>query len=326
MFRCNDSSDFGQYLKKIRKKLKLTQHYINELTGLNPDTIRKLESGLVIPKYDTLAILSQVYKVDLVRKFSEHQKENTLVSLYADVDHYILNNDINGLISIKTKLENPKFYQTIDNQLLLKVELEQFQTYIEVLLTHLTDENVSFDNSLLALEKALCLTIPKFSTKSFVKFAYNFFELRLLILYAIMWARFDNFKLSNQIMIFILDWLDYLFADETIAAKFKIKAHFNISYNYHCLDQFENSLEHAEKGIALGREYEIFSDLHSLYYRKFTSELNLNRSNYMNSLKKCICIMELLGNYSLLNSYVEITKKIYNIDISDWVQPSYEGS
>lgn len=57
---------FGNRLKEIRKSLKISQNYISCITGIDEKTIRRIENGKVLPKLDTLDILSPYYKEDLV--------------------------------------------------------------------------------------------------------------------------------------------------------------------------------------------------------------------------------------------------------------------
>jgi len=49
----------------------LTQKYVEEVSGVNCDTLRKIESSLVIPRYETLEYLSMAYKVDLLINIDE---------------------------------------------------------------------------------------------------------------------------------------------------------------------------------------------------------------------------------------------------------------
>ncbi|MGV8146616.1 MAG: helix-turn-helix domain-containing protein [Alkaliphilus sp.] len=51
---------FGNKLQQIRKDAILTQSAIHDLTGLSHETIRRMESGKAIPKYETLETLSGI--------------------------------------------------------------------------------------------------------------------------------------------------------------------------------------------------------------------------------------------------------------------------
>lgn len=49
--------NFGNAIRKIRKKLKLTQKDVATITGINENTLRRLENGKVLPKQETLDLL-----------------------------------------------------------------------------------------------------------------------------------------------------------------------------------------------------------------------------------------------------------------------------
>ncbi|MGH2331959.1 helix-turn-helix domain-containing protein [Thermoanaerobacter mathranii] len=60
-----DLEGFGEELKNIRKSLGLSQTDVSEYGFINRDTLRKIENGKVIPKQETLELLSNLYKKDL---------------------------------------------------------------------------------------------------------------------------------------------------------------------------------------------------------------------------------------------------------------------
>nr|WP_300005478.1 helix-turn-helix transcriptional regulator [Tissierella sp.] len=67
---------FGKALRNIRKDLSLTLSKVTLLSGVNSETIRRIESGKVIPKFETLEFLSNVYKVDLNSLFLEYRVDD----------------------------------------------------------------------------------------------------------------------------------------------------------------------------------------------------------------------------------------------------------
>ena len=61
--------DFGEEIKNIRRSLKMTQRSVRERVGISENTLMKIEKGLVIPKYETLELLSLAFKLDLTAIF-----------------------------------------------------------------------------------------------------------------------------------------------------------------------------------------------------------------------------------------------------------------
>ncbi|KKC28553.1 helix-turn-helix protein [Caldanaerobacter subterraneus subsp. pacificus DSM 12653] len=60
-----DLEAFGEELKNIRKSLGLSQGDVSKHGFINRDTLRKIENGKVLPKQETLELLSHLYKKDL---------------------------------------------------------------------------------------------------------------------------------------------------------------------------------------------------------------------------------------------------------------------
>ena len=55
--------DFGNRLKTLRIKKKLTQHQLADLLGLTKSVISAYENGLRYPAYDVLIKISRIFKV-----------------------------------------------------------------------------------------------------------------------------------------------------------------------------------------------------------------------------------------------------------------------
>lgn len=316
MFNSIDLSDFSKYIKQIRLEQNLTQLEINRLTGINADTIRRIEIGQVVPRFETLAMLSSVYKVDLIKAFSDLRQEKNLIALYNQLDICLMKLDISSLIKIREYITVEENFTEIYSNLINKIEYFQFCLYLDILILYLTNRNLTFDNSILVLQKSLSYTVENFSITNFEKHKYNFFEIRILLLYALIWANFDQIELSNKILKFILNHVDTFISNSVTSAKYKIKLHFNLSYNFHRLDSYEDSLEHANLGIEVGRSFGLYNELYPLYYRKFVAEYHLNLTNYSKSLRHCFLIMDLIGNKELMDTYIDITQKLYQVDLS----------
>lgn len=56
---------FGEALKEIRHTLHLTQKDISLKVSINLETLRKIENGLVLPKQETLDLLSSALNMDI---------------------------------------------------------------------------------------------------------------------------------------------------------------------------------------------------------------------------------------------------------------------
>lgn len=97
MFSTYNLTAFGERIRQLRKSMNLSQTDIRELIGINEDTLRKNENGLVVPRFETLELLSNVFKTDILEILVNNRSEQNLISLYMDIEKHILNNDITGI-------------------------------------------------------------------------------------------------------------------------------------------------------------------------------------------------------------------------------------
>ncbi len=82
MFETINLKAFGQALKQVRLSLGYTQQDVRSNTGISCDTLRRIENGLVIPRYETLEYLSYFYKVDLLPILMKHRKLSHINNYY----------------------------------------------------------------------------------------------------------------------------------------------------------------------------------------------------------------------------------------------------
>lgn len=107
-----DLQSFGEELKNIRKSLNLTQKDVAEQISINIDTLRKIENGKVIPKQETLDLLSVVFKKDLNEILLKYRLKD--YSTFCEIKN-----------SIENKLESGDFEE-------LKKEAEKLKKYYNI--------------------------------------------------------------------------------------------------------------------------------------------------------------------------------------------------
>ncbi|HYE12043.1 MAG TPA: helix-turn-helix transcriptional regulator, partial [Patescibacteria group bacterium] len=93
MFYSFDLVSFGTMIRNIRKKSGYSQSKVKDKTGIHEDTLRKLENGLVIPKYETIEILSALYKCDLLKVLESFRTDEYFYKYYRRMDTIISNNE-----------------------------------------------------------------------------------------------------------------------------------------------------------------------------------------------------------------------------------------
>lgn len=63
-------------VREIRKNLSFSQSCVAELTGVSVDTLGRIELGHVLPRHDTLDLLSIPFRIDLNQVLLEHRLDN----------------------------------------------------------------------------------------------------------------------------------------------------------------------------------------------------------------------------------------------------------
>lgn len=193
---------FGKSLRKKRYELDFTLEQISELSGVNSETIRRIENGKVIPKFETLEFLSPIYKEDLTSMFLEYRLDdysyfyeiknslekkfdgNELGTLYIELKE--LNNYI--------KYVNSSFYRNLIEQLILL-------TYAIILYKN-NDDNTKALNK---LTEAIKITTPSFSLENYNSFIYSSTEIRMLMNIAFVLNRLGYKDKYQEIMEFCIN-------------------------------------------------------------------------------------------------------------------------
>jgi len=319
MFESYNLEGFGKRVRDLRQSLGYTQKEVHENTGIGLETIRRLEKGERLVKFDTLTYLSLFYKIDLLEELRSYNSANKLLKYYDKLDDVIVSYDYQKLMNLSNDFK--KYIGNDDENTLELFKLNtinQFKVLVKGI-TYLFSEEKDTNN--LALDKflnSLQITIPNFSLDNFKDHKYNIFEMRILLIIGITLNETENHKKSNDILKFIITKLNFDKKAVYNEKKIIIKTYFNISYNYNDLYNQEEALKYANKGIEYCKANELIYNLNHLYYRKGIAEYLLGKDEdiYMDSLHKAIQVLEIQDQYELATMYKDITADTYNLKIN----------
>lgn len=296
---------FGKSLRKKRYELDFTLEQISELSGVNSETIRRIENGKVIPKFETLEFLSPIYKEDLTSMFLEYRLDdysyfyeiknslekkfdgNELGTLYIELKE--LNNYI--------KYVNSSFYRNLIEQLILL-------TYAIILYKN-NDDNTKALNK---LTEAIKITTPSFSLENYNSFIYSSTEIRMLMNIAFVLNRLGYKDKYQEIMEFCINSVEP--NDELYP-----KLCHNLAGVYRRNKEFEKALKFSNTGIDACQKIGIFNRLSTLYYGKGIAEYKLNKDEYMKSLKMSIILCEAFGQKELKDKIISNCREVFNIEL-----------
>lgn len=315
MFSSKNLIAFGKELKQIRLSSNLTQAKVKMITGLNEDTIRRIENGLVVPKYETLELLSNVYKTDLLELLKRHRSYSELYSFYEYFDKLITSNKITSspsdiLVAFNEILKNESIYNFVNPN-----EINVFSTLITESHNFFDSNYKDYELSINRLNNTLKKSISNYNFETYCNQKYSHLETRVLLLISLFLAKNDNVKLSTKIMLFCLEnFEDSKFISSEIN-KIIIKLNLNVSYNYHLLEEYRISKKYALEGIKHANAFDLSYCLPHLFARLAVSQFKLADDMYQDSFQKMMMLFEITGNQEQANLYRKITFEKYGITI-----------
>lgn len=311
MFETFNLENFGKYLKSIRIGLSYTQKQVEELSGISIDTLRRIETGKVLLRYDTLVYLSHVYKKDLLNDLRSYGNSSELFQYYSRIDDLILKYDTDTLKNLSTDFSNFAMNNNHDQLINVAVQ-EQFELFIRAISEYNLDNN---ESAKIYCIEALKKTNKTLTFETICSFNYTHFEQRILLLLALVIADMDKYEESNLILNFCLEHSNFEIHANMNEKMIITKIYANLSYNSHIADDNINALEYANKGIEFCIKNNINYAFPVLLYRKGIAEFILEMPDYLSSLKRTISFLLATDNKKLAEIYANVTQEKYGIHI-----------
>ncbi len=224
---------FSKTIQHIRHQLNYSQATVAEHTGISLGTLRGLENGKVMPRLDTLKLLSSIYKCNLIEMYASCLIENyqALLETYN---------------RIETKMALQKFDQ-LDSEIYQLERLQQqsnsdyFTTQIAqriVFLTAVIHKEVKKQprKALHKLVKAIKSTTPGFSSIAYRDLYYSDLEKRLLMTIGLLHA--------NEKKWYISDLLYFIYKTTTSSSSLHIKACYHLALDHLKFQRYQNVLQY----------------------------------------------------------------------------------
>lgn len=311
MLETYDLVSFGNFLKKTRRSLNLTQADVFKLSGLTKDTLRRIEQGNVMPRFDTIIVLSSVYKMDLIKKMIRYSESSHLIQYYQLVDRLIISFDKD---KIKTLEED--FIQ-LKSKFDIKAPID-YQSYAQL---HLIIKGLSLyysdniDQSFACFIDALVKYNSDFTLETYQRHKYSVLEMRALLMISLCLSAQDDFIQANEILDFTLNQLDLNENSSLNELLLGIKTLLNLSYNFHRLSQHKQALDFSNKGIALCNKNYLTYGLANLIARKGVAEYYLGIKGHRTTLQQAVDLLKIEQKHELAKIYIEITQDKYGIQL-----------
>ena len=316
MFDTYDLKDYSLTLKRIRKSCGYTQMDVKELVGIHEDALRKIENGAVIPKYETLQLLSKAYKVDLLELLSHMKSDQNLISYIQRINEIIISNDTYEFEMVYQ--ETHDFLEENKKVLLLFNSDEPFKLklYLKAINEYFKLNEEGYLNAEACLMEALSLSLEEpLIIKNIPNYPLNYFDISLLILLGVIKRGLKDTVNSTLILNTCLQRLDTFNIKSVTNDRMKLKLMSNLAYNHHIDDNYKAVIEIASRAIEFGTSNHILYCLPQLFYRKGIAEYELGIDCYMDSLKKSITLLEVYGMEDLKQKFIDATLELYNLQI-----------
>lgn len=316
MFEIFDLKSFGRYIKNLRCSLAFTQEDVSNLSGVSIDTLRRIENGKVLLRYDTLVLLSHAYKVDLLQMLKSYSNSNELFNYYHRIDDLILEYDIQTLKSIK---EDFKEFtdSSLKQDLIQPLIYTQFELFIEGIQYYFSN---STEKAITCLEASLSTINTSLNVSNLKAYKLTAFEMRIVLLIALSFAKTNKITKSTLLLEECLIQCNFDFHASYNEKLIIAKIYMNLAYNEHRLDKHRKVLHYTELGMNYCCKHHISYMMSLLLFRKGIAEINLNNQNGLISLKRSISLLLSTNNEMLAIEYLKVLNDKYNIifDINEF--------
>lgn len=308
-----DLKGFGNELKKLRLSLTLKQSDVTKLTGVNEDTLRRLENGLSIPKIETLDNLSFVYKINLMILFDNYKQTplHLIEKSLKEITPLIRKLDYAGIREIHRDLLS-RFSKDIGkNWISIDKKFNQYFEYLSSLSNLHHSFNDKSRNDLAKLFSVLNLSLDKIN-KEDSSIHLDIMEIRIFVLLSIIYRYQDNFEVSERLLRIALRELSNKHKDNHDFIYFNILITSNLMTTYHRMDKHEE-INNQFKQFTLVLEEQIgVKNIASLFIRVGINNHLIQESNDTSFLKVALTILENANYEDVADRYRKNFKDLYD--------------
>ena len=311
MFKSLKLVQFGEHIKQIRRNSGLSQAEVAAQAGLSRDTIRRIERGEVVVRFDTLVLLSEIYKRDLLDDLRYFSDSTVLFTYYHRLDELIVTNDIETLSQLRQDFG--RFIQQYETDYPIIIQTKnQFESFLEAISALISQQ---YEASVEILIQAMKFTNPSFDMDDLLSFKYTLFEQRLLIVLAQAISRIGDYKKSNKILHVLYNRMIKLSSVSLNEKQLLVKILVNLADNYHRMENDKQVMKVAQTGIDYCNEHFLMYGLHFFLYRLGIAKFHQKLPDYQVALLHSIMILRIQQMNEMADYYVDITKQQYQIDI-----------
>ncbi len=296
---------FGKKLKEIRIDLNLNPKEMAKKTFVADKTIRRYESGKVLPNFDILETMSPYYKTDLVAlliqcRFDDYPIFNTIknrIEMRLSNQETDLQKELRDLNTLLSSTKN-KYSIIFINQLIV---------FIEAIYLYRDEKNdLAYDKFI----EAIKITTKNFNIDNYESYIFSSTEVRILMNIALIYNRMHNDNEYVKMMEFCSNSVE---STDDICPMICN----NLASAYIRNKNYQKALEYSNIGIQARVENQNANCLSNLYYTKGYAECRLNMKEHVESLYTSIYLCKALKQDKLKSIIIEKCKKYLDVDLSN---------
>ena len=289
---------FGENLRKIREACQLTQASVSVLCGVNRDTLRRIEQGLVIPKCETLELLSEVYKTDLLQELILCRMEIEISSYFRKIDDFLIDFELAGLDNLKHTYDLFLEYQA--KKIFNSTASEQLSQVLTFMIDHF---DTGLDQALPGFIRVLKISQPTFERCQYKTLKFSTFEYRLLILIATSLSENRLYGESSELLDYILKQCQLKRNSRDNSVQLAIRTMTGLARNAFEMSEYDKALTYINQGIDLTIAHQTLYGLGCLYFQRGRVKWVLQLPDAVLDCKKGIQLMEIQGKEEIAHKY-----------------------
>lgn len=289
---------FGENLRKIREACQLTQASVSILCGVNRDTLRRIEQGLVIPKCETLELLSEVYQTDLLEELILCRMEIEISTYFSRIDDFLIDFELLGLDNLKHTYD--LFLEFQAKKIFNSTASEQLSQVLTYMINHF---EIGLDQALPEFISVLKLSQPGFEREHYKNLKFSPFEFRILILIATSLTVNRMYDESSALLKYILDQCQLKRIGSNNTVQLMIRTMTGLARNAFEMNDYDKALICINQGIDLTMAHQTLYGLGSLYFQRGRVKWILQFPDAVLDCKKGIQLMEIQGKEEIAHKY-----------------------
>lgn len=296
---------FGLKFKELREKQGLSRQDLSDEAGVSMESIRRIETGIGIPKYETLYLLSIILRENLNKiyakyTFKEYDEYSQIIN---DLEYKIDSYAFDDLINEKSKLEN--LCKNTENEYYSQVMM-QYLILIEFFIAF-NNKNINSSDLYEHQIEALSYSIPHFDIQRYGEYKYNILELRILMDIGIFtFLNYDE-KRGFEIIKFCYDNIDR-------SANLYTKVAYNLAYTFIYNKDYETPLAIIDDAIDNAISNRLYNGLNLLYYNRGLCSYMLKKSDYREYFEQAVFFSNLIRQNKVRDMIVNRCNSILNVN------------